>query len=285
MSGDTAGVKTLCSDELVKKADKKIGQLILSTAAAFNAREFEVMDEFYSSHPVNAQADTLSSNRGNANDYLVTYKATTQETYTALLVTKGQIINCLILAIYGKYGDRWKVNVLQVGEFVIDNKTAQDYFRDANRFFDQGQIVDASNAMELTSQLALPAGDFFRYRNEAQMRGFDGKLSETAFKIYNYPLTMKDVSTGPQIYEVIPQVVSDKEKQGVFPLIKYVTKIDLDNIAGLKAENDVMQKAISALFLGIDKNNKYILYQAVNATADGMTSVRHYGFVQKTTKN
>jgi hypothetical protein len=285
MASDTNAVRALLSPELIKKAGGKIDKLIKSTSVTFNAKEFEVKDEYYTKHPVKDAPDTLFSKKGNDNDYLVTYKAMNEEMYTSVLVSKGLFVNCLVLAVYGKYNNEWKVNVLQIGEYSINGKTAQDYYKEATKLNERGELVDASNMMVLTSQLANPAGDFFKYRNEDALRAFYDKLMASANEIYKFPVTIKDVKTAPQIFSVSPQLLTDEGQTGVFPLIRYVSKIDLVNTTALKAENDSIQKAIGALFLGIEKNNRYIFYQAVNATAGGQTSTKHYGFIQKTAGN
>jgi hypothetical protein len=284
MADDINAVKALLSPELIKKAGGKIDTLVKSTAVTFKAKEFDLLDEFYSKHKIKEAADTLLTRKGNDNDYLVTYKAMNEEMYASVLVSKGLFVNCLILAVYGKYNNEWKVNVLQIGEYSIDGKTAQDYYKEATKLNERGELVDASNMMVLASQLANPAGDFFKYRNETAMRAFYDKLMASANDIYKFPVVVKDVKTAPQIFSVSPQLLSDEGQSGVFPIIRYVSKIDLNNTAALKAENDALQKAIGALFLGIDKNNEYIFYQAVNATAGGQTSAKHYGFIQKTAK-
>ena len=285
MANDIHTVRELLSPELTKKAGGKIDTLVKSTSVTFNAKQFDVKDEFYIKRQIHPDPDTLLSKAGNDNDYLVNYKAVNSEMYTSVLVSKGLFVNCLILAVYGKYGNDWKINVLQIGEYSIDGKTAQDYYKKAIILNDRGELVDASNMMVLTSQLANPAGDFFKYRNESSMKAFYDKVMSSANDIYKFPVVVKDVKTAPQIFSVSPQLLSDEGQSGIFPLIRYVSKIQLDNTADLKAENDAIQKAIGALFLGIEKNNRFIFYQAVNATPSGQTSAKHFGFIQRTAGN
>jgi uncharacterized pyridoxamine 5'-phosphate oxidase family protein len=94
-------------------------------------------------------------------------------------------------------------------------------------------------------------------------------------------LTIEQVKTKPQIFNVHPQRVAE----GSFPMIRYYSKIELQDTIKLKNENLEIQKVIGDIFKGIDKNNKYIFYWAFDEIPDGTLKNRqHYGFVQEIEK-
>jgi hypothetical protein len=285
MARDTNGVKALLSPKLLQKAGKKLDTLIYTSAQNFQAKDYEVLDEYYTKHHVKGPPDTLLSNKGNISNYMVSYKAMNAEMYTSLLVTKGLPVNGLILVVYGKYGNEWKINVLQIGEYSINNKTAPDYYKMSKEEYDKGNLVDATDLIIITSQLANPAGDFFKYTHEDTMRIFSATILNEANNRFRFPVVIDQVTTKPQIFSVEPQFIGEAGHEGIFPLIKYKSTIKLTDSVALKAENDAIQQVIGSMFKGIDQNKKYILYQAFDQIPDNKPGIKHYGFIQNIKQN
>ncbi|MFD2146782.1 hypothetical protein [Mucilaginibacter antarcticus] len=282
MASDVNTVRSMLSPTLLQKAGGKIDTLVNSTGKSFNAKAFDVKDEYYTKHHVKKDPDTLLTQKGSDDDYMVTYRAMNEEMYTSVLVSQNLPINCLILVVYGKYGNDWKINILQIGEYTIDGKNSQAFYKLAQKYYDGGDLLDAANMLVLTSQLANPAGDFFKYRNEDTLKNFYAKVMEDANKIYNFPYPIRDIKTIPQIFSITPEFVADKGQQGVYPMIKYRSTIKLTDAEALKAENRALQAIIGKVFPGILQNNPFILYKAYNSTPDGKVPGDNYNFIQKT---
>ncbi len=284
MASDVNTVRAMLSDQLLEKGAEKIDTLVNSAGKSFSAKAYDVMDEYYTKHHIKKDPDTLAIQNGTDNDYLVAYKAMNEEMYVSVLVSKNLPVNCLVLVVYGKYGNEWKVNILQIGEFTIDGKNSQAFYKLARKYYDQGDLLDAANMMVLTSQLATPAGDFFKYQNEDTLKNFYFKVTEDANKIYSFPYPVKDIKTIPQIFSITPQFVADQGQQGIYPMIKYRSAIKLTDVDAIKTENKALQDIIGKVFPGIIQNNKFILYKAYNSTPDGKVPGDNYNFIQKTSK-
>jgi hypothetical protein len=280
MDKDPNSVRLLLSPELLKRSGKKLDTLVNNTGQIYHATEYDLLDEFYLKHPVGNFIDSLKTNKGDSTDYVITYTAMNEEMYTSVITTKNLPVNCLILAIYGKYGNDWKLNVLQIGEYSIFNKTALDYYKISKDLYANGSVLDAANMLVITSQLGNPVGDFFHYKNENAMRIFFSTVLDDANNKFKFPVTITQLKTTPQIFAVSPQYTGDKANDGIVPLIKYKSNIKLTDTVALKAENNQIQSVIGVVFKGIDQNNKMILYQAYNLD-DGRPNNRHYGFIQK----
>jgi hypothetical protein len=264
MDKDVNAVKSLLSPELLKRSGTRLDTLVINTGQIYNAKEYELLDEFYTKHHIGNFIDSLKTNKGDSTDYVITYRAMNEEMYTSVMVTKNLPVNCLILAVYGKYGSDWKLNVLQIGEYSIFNKIAPDYYKTAKELYSNGSILDASNMLIITSQLGNPVDDFFHYRNEDAMRMFFSTVINDANNRFQFPVTITQLKTMPQIFSVSPQYTGDAANQGIVPLIKYKTNIKLTDTLALKAENKDIQSVIGVVFKGIDQNNKAIFYQAYN---------------------
>ncbi len=72
--------------------------------------------------------------------------------------------------------------------------------------------------------------------------------------------------------------------EGYFPMIEYLTKIDLKDTIQTRIENDGIHKIIGDKFKGIEKDKNYIFYKAFSRMLDGKTEVPTYGFVKKLKK-
>jgi hypothetical protein len=269
MARDTNGVKALLSTKLLQKAGKKLDTLIYTSAQNFQAKDYEVLDEYYTKHHVKGPPDTLLSNKGNISDYMVSYKAMNAEMYTSLLVTKELPVNGLML----------------IGEYSINNKTAPDYYKMSKEEYNKGNLVDATDLIIIASQLANPAGDFFKYTHEDTMRIFSATILNEANNRFSFPVVIVKITTKPQIFSVEPQFIGEAGHEGIFPLIKYKSAIKLTDSVALKAENNAIQQVIGSMFKGIDQNKKYILYQAFDQIPNGKPGVKHYGFIQNIKQN
>jgi hypothetical protein len=280
MDKDANSVRLLLSPELLKRSGKRLDTLVNNTGQIYHATEYELLDEFYTKHHIGNFIDSLKTNKGDSTDYAITYRAMNEEMYTSVMVTKNLPVNCLILAVYGKYGNDWKLNVLQIGEYSIFNKTAFDYYKISKELYSKGSVLDAANMLVITSQLGNPVGDFFHYKNEETMRIFFSTVLDDANNKFKFPVTVSQLKTTPQIFAVSPQYTGDKANDGIVPLIKYKSNIKLTDTVALKAENKDLQSVIGIVFKGIDQNNKTIFYQAFNLD-DGKPNNKHYGFIQK----
>ena len=70
-------------------------------------------------------------------------------------------------------------------------------------------------------------------------------------------------------------------KEGFFPMVHYTTSINLKDTTALKIENEKVKNEIGQIFTGIDKDKKFVFYQAFNELPDGKKLVEHYGFIDK----
>jgi len=281
MTQNADAVKALLSDQLIKKTKSNIDTILNRTANKYAAKDYEIVDEYYKINATKNIPDTLISNKGNDADYTISYKAVNEQTYVSLLVTKNLPVNALILAIYGKYGDSWKINILQIGDYNIFNKTPQQYYKTALSLYNSGDLLDATNNMILVSQLVNPGGGRLVYKNDSEMKIFYSKVIDEANARYQFPVTISQVKSNPQIFSISPEIMEEAGHQGISPLISYKSAIKLTDTAALKAENQEVQKAIGTLFKGIDQNNNNVFYQAYDRIPNGKSPAPHYGFIQK----
>jgi hypothetical protein len=277
---DITGLKQLMSPMLVEKAGKTIDTLINSVGDNYNLEEFETVDDFYIKNSTANINDHLLSIK-HKNNYTIDFTALNKEMFVSLLSTKNLPLNCAILAIYGKYDNGWKLNILRFGNYSMFNKTAPDYYNDARKQYEEGNLVDAVDMISMATQLAKPLDAFLKYNANDEIQDFNTKVVKDAMTKFPLPLTISGVKTKPQIFFISPQFVGNGAITGIFPLISYKSQIKLTDTLALRIENTAIQQEIVKIFKGIDKNKKAIIYQAYNQIPDGKTTVNRYGFIQK----
>jgi hypothetical protein len=85
------------------------------------------------------------------------------------------------------------------------------------------------------------------------------------------------VPTHPRIFSISTQTTPD----GVFPLVYYMSSIKLKDTAALRKENEIIKKVTGKVIPGIDKDKKYVFYDAYNEWPRSDRSVDRYDMTDK----
>jgi len=281
VAADVAGAKKLMAPVLIENSEKEIGAIISAFNENYKNTDYQVLDEYYTKNSVKNVTNVLLSARGDASDYKIAYLALNEEMYVSVLVSKNLPVNFMIMAAYGKYNDGWKLNILQVGNYSILDKNATDFYKSALEQYKQGNLANAADQIIVASEIAHPAESHFSFNSDSKMQAFYSKVLKEVANKYKFPLALKNIKTEPSIFSINPQVLTVGTVKGVFPMVKYQSKIQLSDTIALKAENIEIQKSIADKINGLNKDNAYVFYQAFNQTPNGKTPVQHYGFVQR----
>lgn len=279
-SKNTDGVKTLMSPVLLERSGDKLNSIVDTIGNGMRSAEYTIIDEYYTINTATNARNTLISGLDSNNGYFINYQALNKEMFTALLEIKNENTSLMILAIYGKYDDGWKMNILNADAYKLSGKTAQDYYNEAKKHYDNGELLDATDKMVLAAKISTPGGRYFNYKNVEAIKEFREKVIKEANQKYKLPVSIDDIKTHPQIFSVVPQYISGPDG-GFFPYVAYKSNIDLNDTSALKAENEAVQKATAAMFKGITQNNRYILYRAFRDLPGPTASKESYGFIQK----
>lgn len=262
------------SDKLIEVDGNNLGAIINDINSAISD-EYHVMDEFYVKNTSTGATNVLPAGSGDDNDFTIKYQALNEEMYVSLLLAEGSSSEILITAIYGKYGDDWKVNIIQFGQYSLFNQTAPDYYKQAKASYDQAHLIDAINLIGLSMKCLSPGNKFFEYKKANEITAFYNKVLDEVKAKYNFPLTLSSVPTQPQIFSVSLEMTNE----GFFPIIYYLSDIDLEDTASLTKENEKIKDVIGQTFPGIDQQKKYVFYRAFNELPDGVKEIKHYGFI------
>ncbi len=275
---DAEAVKSLMSDTLLQKHKDGVAPLIQNASTSFSALTYKVIDAYYQYNTNPSGADTIFSGSLGTHPYAIHFKPVNTETYIALLVPEEANQEMLITAIYGKYGDKWKLNTIYFGVLGMFGKSAPDYYQMARTAYEKQYLADAVNNADLALLCLKPGGDLFHFGAEKEIEDFARKVHAEATKTFDFPQVLENIAGKPVVFRIFPE----SSEKGFFPMVYYQTNIPLSNTAALEAEYEEVKKEVSRLYKGIDKDKDYVFYQAYNQYPDGNKPVEHYGFIDET---
>lgn len=202
--------------------------------------------------------DTVKNVAG-INSYDLYYPGTTREMYMAFFVPKTGDDQSLISLVYNKFDYGWKISIMDVSPYAYNNKTAPELFNLAKEKYRKHYLADAVNDAPLANSCLKPV-DFWQYPIDDSLRTFYAMVANEANDKFLFPSAIRQVPTEPRIFSIFNKTIP----QGTYPMIYYLTTINLKNTAAVKKENDQIRKVIGKVIPGIDQDKKYVLYSAFN---------------------
>ena len=276
-SNNTMLLKKIMSEKLLEKSGKNIGQLIEQVGRVISSKNFNILNQYHVKNSTTGIGNTVLSGISKENDYIIHYQALNKEIFISIIIPENRLDEFIITNIYGKYPDGWKLNILQFGQYRINGQTAPELYSKAKGEYEKGYLVDAANDIFLSSRVANPANKFWQYQKEDEIKKFYNKVLTEIKSEYSFPLTLEKINTKPQIMNIFPFGM----QEGYFPMVEYLTNINLKDTVKTKIENDQIHQSIGKEFKGLDKDKKYIFYKAYNEIPNGKTPVPAYGFVKE----
>ncbi len=277
VSNNPDKVYNIMSDKLLERSRNDLKGLIQKTRQSFSHEDFKILNEFYQKNSSsNALTNVMTGISGN-HDYIISFNALNNETFVSVGYFDNDLNQTSLTLVYGKYGNDWKLNIMQVGTLRIMDKDAFDWYQTARQNYAKGYLIDAGNNVVLANQLLKPASQLWQYQKEKEIQEFGQKVMADINNKFSFPMTVDYVKTKPMIFNIYPQGMNE----GYFPMIQYTTSINLNDKKSLKNECDEIHNKIADLYYGIDKNKKMIFYRAFQSIPNGNTPVQNQGFVQE----
>jgi len=270
-----ADLETMMAKEML--ADPGRLRLIELISNRLKEGEYSVLDEFYIVHKMtDTGAQKLNVTTKGINNYTYGYEINSPEMYIAFFTPKSIPNQYMVTAEFCKLSYGWKLVKLDLGLYTINGKTAPELFKIAKDRYDNKCLAMATAIAQQAGQCTTPAGTW-QYPDVNAIGEFTNKAIEQTNKKYQFPYTVPQVSTQPWIFRIF----SKKTPQGVFPQIYYISHIKLADTNALKKENTSIQKVITKVIPGIDKDNKYIYYSAFKNMPDGSAAFDHFDMIEK----
>jgi hypothetical protein len=275
-ANDPEALENMMSEEMIANHDR----LTTSEHASNHMKDADyslMLEYLIVNDPIKPDSGTIKERNMGSSNFDYVYSKAERETYIAFFTPKTAPQKWLITATYNKLDYGWKITSLEFNPYAENGRTAPELARYAAGLFQKGDWTDTYIASSCAINCIKPA-DNWTYVNEGAVQKFSSMALEQAMQKYKFPLFITQVPTKPRIWHVL----IEKNKEGSFPNISYISSIKLSDTTSLKKENDAVCKAIGQVMPGIDKNNKYIYYSIYNGSSDGAAlNTGHYDIRQK----
>ena len=271
---DFAGLRSLMSPGLLNKFVGDSGKFI-EQASQIQVDSYDILNEYSVQASAAGTRVTVLPEKKDDNDYTYTFQSASKNSYVSLLLLNNFGNQYLLTAVYGKYQNEWKLNILKLGQYSFFGKTAPDYYQMAILDYKKNYLVDAVDNISLSDLCLQPSGTLWHYKKEKEIADFrDSVLGKTNAK-YKFPLTLENIESKPKIFRIYPQAI----KEGFFPMVYYISTINFKDTIALKQENEKVRIKADSIFTGINKDKKFVFYWAFNKMPDGQNLEENRGFV------
>ncbi|MFZ4455651.1 MAG: hypothetical protein ACOYOT_05460 [Bacteroidales bacterium] len=275
--GNQEKIFSICSEKCLEQSKNGLVVLIQQSKNKFSKNKFTLLNEFYQiNSSANMHTNVISGISGE-HDYVIGFNALNSESYISVGYFKDDLWESSVVFIYGKYGNKWKLNIMQLGVMRIMNKDAYDWYSLSKNDYEKGYFIDAINDLTLANQIMKPANQIWQYQKEKEIKDFEQKVMKEINSKYPLPMTVAYVKSKPQIFGIFPQGM----EEGYFPTIQYTTILNINDSIELSKECDEIHNKIGELFKGIDKNKKMIFYRAFKSIPNGTTPIENFGFIRR----
>ena len=268
-------LKLFFSDRLIDQIGKDLDSVVAKMHNTVHSTKYSVLDVYYIKSPKTDSRDTIVNDTKGDKSYKINFDGTGGETYISLLLHDEDDGQLLMTGIFQKQQGQWKLNAFRIGRYSFFGNTAIDIYNKAKEMYDKGDVMDAANIIALAKQPLTPAFQFFQYSKDLEIKEFARKVLTEVDTVFRFPNLIGELKTEPTIYNIRPLPMME----GIFPVITYGTKINLSDTVSVKKENDALQILIGQLFPGIEKNNKFVFFQAYQQTPGGLKPEAHLEFV------
>jgi hypothetical protein len=274
-AGDTKAIQNYVASALLN--DASTDAIIRNVGHQMYVDSFSRFDEYYVVNKY-MNLDTISKQGNGAGAYKLIYGPLAEEMYIVFYTPAGKQVQNkqMITAVYAKYSYGWKLGSLSMQPYTLNGKTAPELYQIAKKLYDKKEYVDAYNNARMANSCLRPS-KLWLYDNGDEIFKFYKKVQEKADILWAYPIVLADLPGKPKVIGLFNKTT----KEGNFPVISYLTKVNLKNVEALKAENLKIRKLVSIMMPGIDKNNKYIYYNAYNQMPVFTEAVDYYEMVDK----
>ncbi len=266
-------LQEMMSKEMIGRPGNERLVELMSNRLADNP--YDIVEEYYVVNKHKGK-DSLTASGTDVNRHTLKYEDIAPEMYFAFLAPKQSDNKYLISLAYSKLSYGWKITQMALEEYTINGKTAPELIKQAGEEYNKKYLEAAVNTMSLAIKCFSPS-PFWAYPDSAANSLFYNKMLDESSKKYRFPLILKQLPTRPMVLSVSMQ----RNDAWSAPDIWYMTHISITDTAEVKKENMQIRKVLSKLLPGIDKDNKYVLYDAFNEFPSASRSVDRFEMTDK----
>jgi|GEM_PF-3107153 len=245
-------------------------QFMSTMASSLEGKSYIIYKDYYCKGVLPGNLVHIKDGVGDKG-YSIQFKSAAASSYVSLLRIQGGASDFLLTLIYGKYESGWKLNVIRADNFSSGKGDAVDLFRAAQKMYQAGDWIDATNAMFISEQFKHPVGTFWVYDLDKEMDAFSTKLKDVREQRMPLPYEVKGVAGAPQLYSLRTLIGNEKSL-----MITCKTETHVTDTVKLLAQTEELHKVLVKLSPGLDENNDHVIYLMYNEKPTQNYAPAHY---------
>lgn len=235
--------------------------------------EFKILSKVYAKKSLDMSVARFSVEIEN-DEFDFAFNQAKKESHVTFIEAALDSKSFFITLVYSKIGDKWLLDVFNIGEYKLHGKTAIDYYELSKNLIDKGLLIESYIQFELAQKLINPSEGHIRYRKQAELEQFKVDLDDKVRDL-QFPIEISDINTNPSLHS-ISLVQTD---EGLLPVFLYQTSINLNDTIQLKLENNQLHDFIKSAYPSIFKTGfSKALYRTANEIKEDNSNNPSYGF-------
>ena len=256
-NSDLRAYKALASEKFVKHIQSRTSNFVWLYRKGYLDNKYTIFDEYYNASSKPLVKIKIESEK---NGYNFSYVNEQKETYVSLLKASLYQNDYLLIVTYSLTDKGWRITDLEATMFGHYGKNAKEYYEMAKKSEKNGFLIDAYLYTDMGILSIQESETMLNFNDEKDMRSFHNQLFNTINKKYQFPHTIEDIDTKPEILIIQNHMT----KSEMFPLISYKTTIPLKDVEKLEKEYEQIKTKIRKIYTDLDFNRPVVLYIATN---------------------
>lgn len=186
--------------------------------------------------------------------FTISYRSNTAASaVTTAILGNGDIQSCLLI-MFGQRANKWEIENVSIGYFLLDGKNAADWLTEAERWMEKKDYAMASYCANMCGWLIKPANAFWQYDNEAEMRGQMQKIYRKIQRNLQPPPQLASIDTKPEIMDMHAIVSNNK----VYPGFVINTTLALNDSLAIEKECSKLDVVFASYFKNMDHDTIFV---------------------------
>lgn len=178
---------------------------------------------------------------------------TRESAVTTAILGDGENQGCVTM-FFGKHSDKWEIENLRIGFFLVEGKDANDWLTEAEKWIEQKDYAMAAYCSRMCNWLLKPADDFWRYDNEGVMLDKMEKVNRKVNRNLKPPHQLHEIHTKPEIRDFHAIISNDK----VYPGFVYNTQLSLSDSQAIEWECSKLDVVFASYFKNMDHDSIFV---------------------------
>lgn len=266
---NSSELKKEMTNELLEKI-KNVDAFINQVNNVFKKNDLKINNEYYSTVKTIGTNNVYTILPPNDKSFIINGMKINEKSYIQFLVSKTEGVQNLVFLQYVNQNKEWKLNLISGGIYSYLYKKTPELIKLSKKFYSKKEYTSSALYAVSAYQLMRPV-QFLQYKNEKDYMQTIQKSLAPVGKLFKLPKQLNGTNV------TLFKIDVNGYRNGITPIIKYVTKINLDDKEKIKDEVKKISREIFQIAPDLKINFKDILFIASSEiTSDPKKHYRVY---------